>query len=270
MERQSERVASSSGVELAVQVMEPPGRSRMTIVVSHPHTLFGGSSQMMLGLARELVLRGHRCVMVDLRGANGSGGAATWTGWGAEVDDWYVRAPRVGAPVRRDRCWPLLAVAGRCWPPLTVAAPLRPPASAAVCEWAKQRYGTPVAIIGSSGAAPFAATACAQCDACNASVSIGYVFGRLCSVLWGRHYAEILQSPKPKLFIMGSKDEHTSVAQLTGRVVRAKQEGLPAEMHVFHGVGHYELEQPRYDAPVAGRIHEWLLHDSGLLARGAA
>ena len=60
------------------------------VVLSHPHTKFGGSSGMMDGLARELVVRGRlRVLCVDTRGAGRSSGAATWTGWD-EVKD--VRA----------------------------------------------------------------------------------------------------------------------------------------------------------------------------------
>ncbi|KAH8065910.1 hypothetical protein JL722_298 [Aureococcus anophagefferens] len=145
------------------------------VVLSHPHTKFGGSSGMMDGLARELVVRGRlRVLCVDTRGAGRSSGAATWTGWD----------------------------------------------------------------------------------------EMGYTCGYLCSVLWRGHFGPYFSSPKPKLFLHGSKDEHTSVPQLKSWIRRAPD---AAELEVFEGVGHYELESPSYDGDVAARIVRFIA-DRGLRA----
>ena len=190
------------------------------VVLSHPHTKFGGSSGMMDGLARELVVRGRlRVLCVDTRGAGRSSGAATWTGWD-EVKD--VRA---------------------------------------ACRYAGAG-GRNVVLLGTSGAAPFAGTASLSEECCVATVQMGYTCGYLCSVLWRGHFGPYFSSPKPKLFLHGSKDEHTSVPQLKSWIRRAPD---AAELEVFEGVGHYELESPSYDGDVAARIVRFIA-DRGLRA----
>ncbi|CAL9090410.1 unnamed protein product [Musa acuminata var. zebrina] len=64
-------------------------------------------------------------------------------------------------------------------------------------------------------------------------VSIGYPFGLMASILFGRHQEAILKSEKPKLFIMGNRDQlQNKLKSAAGRV----------DSHLIHGVGHFQME----------------------------
>lgn len=76
-------------------------------------------------------------------------------------------------------------------------------------------------------------------------VSLGYPFGWFSSILFGRHHKAILQSPKPKLFVMGTRDGFTSVNQLQNKL---KSAAGRADTHLLEGVGHFQMEGPAYDA----------------------
>ena len=88
-----------------------------------------------------------------------------------------------------------------------------------------------------------------------AYVGIGYVFGFAASILFGGHYANILQWPKPKLFIQGTRDGFTSASQLQAKFKNAK--GV-AMSHLFDGIGHFELEGPYYDQQIATLVSEFV------------
>jgi hypothetical protein len=75
-------------------------------------------------------------------------------------------------------------------------------------------------------------------------VSLGYPFGVLASVLFGRHNKACLQSPKPKMFVMGTNDGFTTVKQLESKV---KSAAGRVETRLVRGVGHFEMEGPQYD-----------------------
>lgn len=120
---------------------------------------------------------------------------------------------------------------------------------AAVCRWAAQRYGGRLLLLGSSAGAPLAGSALDAVPEVDAFVAIGYTFGRWAAVLFGRHFSAVLASRKPKLFIMGTADGFTSVAQLRGRLRAAT--GGASEEHLVEGRGHFELEGPAFDAYMA-------------------
>ncbi|CAD5169094.1 unnamed protein product [Musa acuminata subsp. malaccensis] len=64
-------------------------------------------------------------------------------------------------------------------------------------------------------------------------VSIGYPFGLMASILFGRHQEAILMSEKPKLFIMGNRDQlQNKLKSAAGRV----------DSHLIQGVGHFQME----------------------------
>eukprot|EP00929_Paragymnodinium_shiwhaense_P048503 TRINITY_DN24519_c0_g1_i1.p1 TRINITY_DN24519_c0_g1~~TRINITY_DN24519_c0_g1_i1.p1 ORF type:complete len:223 (+),score=15.42 TRINITY_DN24519_c0_g1_i1:94-762(+) len=115
-------------------------------------------------------------------------------------------------------------------------------------------FGRPCVIVGSSGLAPAAGTAAARIERALGYVGIGYTCGVLCSILWRGHYRELAQSKIPKLFIHASKDEHTSPAQVEGWF--SGSAGF--QLRVVDNVGHYELEQPRWDSFVADCIAEFV------------
>ncbi|KAK2446575.1 alpha/beta-Hydrolases superfamily protein [Trifolium repens] len=86
-------------------------------------------------------------------------------------------------------------------------------------------------------------------------ISIGYPFGITASILFGRHHKAILQSPKPKLFIMGTEDGFTSVKQLKNKLKSAVGR---AETHLIEGVGHFQMEGPAYDAHMIDLILKFI------------
>lgn len=86
-------------------------------------------------------------------------------------------------------------------------------------------------------------------------VSLGYPFGLMASILFGRHQKAILESTKPKLFVMGTKDGFTSVKQLENKLQSAAGR---AETHLLEGVGHFQMEGPAYDARMVDLIIEFI------------
>lgn len=86
-------------------------------------------------------------------------------------------------------------------------------------------------------------------------VSLGYPFGMLSSVLFGRHHKNILQSPKPKLFVMGTRDGFTSVKQLKSKLTGAAGR---VETHLIEGAGHFQMEGPEYDAQMVNLILDFI------------
>ncbi|OAY43148.1 uncharacterized protein LOC110620692 [Manihot esculenta] len=122
----------------------------------------------------------------------------------------------------------------------------------AVCKWVSQNLpAKKILLVGSSAGAPIAGSAVDQLEEVIGYVSIGYPFGLAASVLFGRHHKAILRSRKPKLFIMGTKDEFTSLQQLEKKLMSAC--GL-VQAHLIVGVGHFEVEGPAYDARMADLI----------------
>lgn len=117
-----------------------------------------------------------------------------------------------------------------------------------VCQWAVEKYGRRLLLVGSSAGAPIAGSALDAVDAIDGYVAIGYVFGLWSSVLFGGHYQKVLQSSKPKLFIMGTKDQFTTPKQLQDKIDKAKGKN---EIHLIEGYGHFEIESPDFDEPLA-------------------
>ncbi|MED6120592.1 hypothetical protein PIB30_022251 [Stylosanthes scabra] len=108
-----------------------------------------------------------------------------------------------------------------------------------------------ILLVGSSAGAPIAGSAVDKIEQVIGYVSIGYPFGITASILFGRHHKAILQSQKPKLFIMGTQDGFTSVKQLKNKLGSAAGR---VEMHLIDGVGHFQMEGPAYDAHMVDLI----------------
>merc|ERR1712224_517784 len=192
MEMQHYSIVSEDGIEIDAHVCHPKkGRiaqhatSGLAVVLSHPHSKFGGSSRNMQGIARILADDyGIASVAFDWRGVGNSGGQSSWFGSDGEIADYL-----------------------------------------AVCEWAVENLPAPrgCILVGSSGGAPIAGRAAAESSSGIVGyVGIGYTFGVLTSLLWGHHYEPLLTWSNPKLFIMGESDEHTSVSQLESRAEGAE------------------------------------------------
>lgn len=92
--------------------------------------------------------------------------------------------------------------------------------------------------------APIAGSAIDQVDTVRGYVGLGYPFGILASILFGRHNKAILTSQKPKLFVMGTRDGFTSVKQLENKL---KNSTGRTEKILIPNAGHFEMEGPAYD-----------------------
>lgn len=103
--------------------------------------------------------------------------------------------------------------------------------------------------------APIAGSAVDEVTEVKGYVALGYPFGMAASILFGRHNKPILQSTKPKLFIMGTTDGFTSVKQLEAKLKTAAGR---AEMKLVPGVGHFEMEGPQYDVQMALFVAEFV------------
>ncbi|KAH7543609.1 hypothetical protein FEM48_Zijuj02G0202000 [Ziziphus jujuba var. spinosa] len=126
----------------------------------------------------------------------------------------------------------------------------------AVCKWVSQNLSADrILLVGSSAGAPIAGSAADQIEQVVGYVSLGYPFGMIASILFGRHHKAILESPKPKLFVMGTRDGFTSVKQLKNKLSSAAGR---VETHLIEGVGHFQMEGPAYDAQMVNLILQFI------------
>ncbi|KAJ9697860.1 hypothetical protein PVL29_007132 [Vitis rotundifolia] len=126
----------------------------------------------------------------------------------------------------------------------------------AVCKWVCDNLSSDrILLVGSSAGAPIAGSAVNQIEQVVGYVSLGYPFGLMASILFGRHHKAILQFPKPKLFVMGTQDGFTSVKQLRNKLSSAAGH---VETHLIEGAGHFQMEGPAYDAQMADMITEFI------------
>ncbi|XP_022933651.1 uncharacterized protein LOC111441007 [Cucurbita moschata] len=122
----------------------------------------------------------------------------------------------------------------------------------AVCNWVCENLSVNrILLVGSSAGAPIAGSSVDLIEQVVGYVSLGYPFGLTASILFGRHHKAILQSPKPKLFVMGTRDGFTSVKQLQNKLKSAAGRN---ETHLIEGVSHFEMEGPAYDAQMVNLI----------------
>ncbi|XP_021771986.1 uncharacterized protein LOC110736140 [Chenopodium quinoa] len=121
-----------------------------------------------------------------------------------------------------------------------------------VCKWVCENLSVNrILLVGSSAGAPIAGSAVDQVEQVVGYVSIGYPFGLMASILFGRHHKAILQSPKPKLFVMGTRDGFTSVKQLQNKLSSAAGR---AETHLIEGASHFQMEGPDFDSQMVDLI----------------
>ncbi|MBA0752693.1 hypothetical protein Gogos_001498 [Gossypium gossypioides] len=126
----------------------------------------------------------------------------------------------------------------------------------AICNWVSQNLSpNKILLVGSSAGAPIAGSAVDQIEQIIGYVSLGYPFGMMASILFGRHHKAILQSPKPKLFVMGTEDGFTSVKQLDNKLKSAAGHN---ETRLIEGAGHFEMEGPAFDAEMVKCILEFI------------
>ncbi|KAG5227590.1 Abhydrolase domain-containing protein [Salix suchowensis] len=115
----------------------------------------------------------------------------------------------------------------------------------AVCKWVCENLSSDrILLVGSSAGAPIAGSAVDEIKEVVGYVSIGYPFGMFASILFGRHHKAVLSSPKPKLFVMGTRDGFTSVKQLQHKLSSAVGR---VETHLIEGASHFQMEGPEFD-----------------------
>lgn len=125
-----------------------------------------------------------------------------------------------------------------------------------VCKWVDANFSTKrIILVGSSAGAAIAGSAVDQVEQVVGYVSLGYPFGFTASILFGRHQKAILQSPKPKLFVMGTKDGFTSVKQLENKLKDAAGHNTT---HLIEGASHFQMEGPAFDADMVNLILEFI------------
>nr|GMC79410.1 uncharacterized protein LOC109150750 isoform X1 [Ipomoea batatas] len=121
-----------------------------------------------------------------------------------------------------------------------------------VCKWATSNLSANrIVLVGSSAGAAIAGSAVDKVEEVVGYVSLGYTFGFTASILFGGHQKAILQSPKPKLFVMGTKDGFTSVHQLEKKLSNAAGNN---QTHLIEGVSHFQMEGPAFDAQMVNLI----------------
>uniref|UniRef100_A0A6N2M7E9 KANL3/Tex30 alpha/beta hydrolase-like domain-containing protein n=1 Tax=Salix viminalis TaxID=40686 RepID=A0A6N2M7E9_SALVM len=115
----------------------------------------------------------------------------------------------------------------------------------AVCKWVCENLSSDrILLVGSSAGAPIAGSAVDEIKEVVGYVSIGYPFGMFASILFGRHHKAVLNSQKPKLFVMGTRDGFTSVKQLQHKLSSAVGR---VETHLIEGASHFQMEGPEFD-----------------------
>ena len=122
-------------------------------------------------------------------------------------------------------------------------------------DFVKAQLNAPVILVGSSAGAAIAGSACDQISDLIAYVGIGYTFGWISSLIFGCHFDAMMKARLPKLFIMGTNDEFTSVSQLTKRVTVMNG----ACIELIQGVGHFELETIKYAKKTGEVIAKYML-----------
>jgi len=125
----------------------------------------------------------------------------------------------------------------------------------AAIDFLVEKTSRDIFLIGSSGGAPLAGAALEHSRRVLGAAMIGYVWGWWASWLFGWAYPALTQSLKPKLFVVGDKDEFTSLAQYEERVP-----ALPgvAEMKLIRGKNHFEIEASCYDKQIVLWLHEFM------------
>ena len=236
-------------------VFEPGGgdggssRIRGTIVTVHPWSALGGGEHNTIGLARNIV--NHNINKSEVRRKQIGCGDTRW-----RVVTFTLKSHSFGGSI-----WGIFS--NHTYEVQQIVD---------VVHWIRQKYGVEesIVLLGSSAGSPMAGTAVALLAdqrnfAVSAYIAVGYTFGNLAALGFGRHFSSILSSSVmsiPKLFIMGERDEFTSVAQLEEMTHKMRANNCEVDgnvdIEIVPSVGHFELESPRYDSLVSKLVLDWL------------
>ena len=112
-----------------------------------------------------------------------------------------------------------------------------------------------IVLIGSSGGAAIAGAALDYSVRVKAACLIGYTWGWMSSFLFGWAFAALERSSKPKLFVVGDRDEFTSMATYESKISALAG---AKEMKLIPGKNHFEIEGPAYDSAVVEWFDQFL------------
>jgi len=115
---------------------------------------------------------------------------------------------------------------------------------------------TYIFLVGSSAGAPVAGAALDYSPKILGAMLIGYVWGFWSSILFGWAYGPLENSEKPKLFIVGDRDEFTSMSQYHARIKSLK--GTINEMKLIKDKNHFQIEAPQYDRKNTDWLNEFI------------
>ncbi len=222
-----------------------------TVVTVHPWSFLGGGEHNTIGLARNMSTKGWRVITFTLK--------STPLYLGGAIGGILFRHYREVNHIIE------------------------------IVEWAFEHYhkndasDQHMVLLGSSAGAPFAGSAMAKIQQrqqakISAFIAVGYTFGKLASLGFGRHFSSIVgnsastfcgssslatevegEAP-PQYFVMGENDEFTSVDQLDSMVARMKSvnPSRKVDIEIVPRVGHFQLESPSYDSFVSEKVVQWL------------
>ena len=277
---------AGAGAAIDAHVFEPSestgGPIRGTIVTVHPWSALGGGEHNTIGLARQIITTRQNSIRSKLRKQQEGGDLGLGAGGSSSSSSsWRV----VTFALKSNSFWRGGPIGG-----ILTNHSYEVQQIVDVVHWVQQKYGMMLAgsnnnivVLGSSAGAPMAGTAVARLNEdqqhgytiVSAYIAVGYTLGKLASLGFGRHFSSLLSSSTssstssttttvPKLFIMGERDEFTSVDQLNDmaqQMMRANNNGNGGnvvDVEIVPDVGHFELESPRYDPLVAKMVLDWL------------
>lgn len=122
-----------------------------------------------------------------------------------------------------------------------------------VVDYVLETTNQKIFLVGSSGGAPLVGATLDYSDRIIGGFLIGYVWGFWASILFGWAYKSIQNSPKPKLFVIGTNDEFTTMSQYEYRI--SQLAGKINERKIIQDKNHFEIEAPVYDQQMV----EWII-----------
>lgn len=113
-----------------------------------------------------------------------------------------------------------------------------------------------VFLVGSSGGSALAGALLDYSDRIHGCMLIGYTWGWLTWFVFGWANAALESSRKPKLFIVGDRDNFTAMSTYEQKI--GALSGDFNEMRVIEGKDHFEIEQAVYDASMMDWLHAFI------------
>lgn len=126
----------------------------------------------------------------------------------------------------------------------------------AVINYCTENSNKDIFLVGSSAGASIVGATIDYSHRVTGAAFIGYVWGFWTSFLFSWGYEAIKNSVKPKLFIIGDKDEFTSLSTYRTRIDELG--GEVNEIKNIEGKNHFEIESPVYDREVACWISDFI------------